>query len=109
MFARTHRLLGAGLLAGSALALIVAGTPAVASTAAAPAPLALTAARISHSAVRGELSGAAAHAATKGQDASFLAAHAGSPQPRQRIAGLFWPESGEAQALTNLRDRKSVV
>ena len=77
MFARTHRLLGAGLLAGSALALIVAGTPAVASTAAAPAPLALTAARISHSAVRGELSGAAAHAATTSQDASFLAAHAG--------------------------------
>ena len=33
----------------------------------------------------------------------FLAAHAGAPQPRQRIAGLFWPESGEAQALTNLR------
>jgi DNA-binding SARP family transcriptional activator len=34
---------------------------------------------------------------------AFLAAHAGSPQPRPRIAGLFWPESGEAQALTNLR------
>ena len=33
----------------------------------------------------------------------FLAAHAGSPQTRQRIAGLFWPESGDAQALTNLR------
>ena len=29
--------------------------------------------------------------------------HAGSLQPRHRIAGLFWPESGDAQALTNLR------
>ena len=34
---------------------------------------------------------------------AFLAAHAGSPQPRQRIAGLFWPDSTDAQALTNLR------
>src|SRR3954467_4896133 len=34
---------------------------------------------------------------------AFLATHAGSPQPRQRIAGLFWPESTDAQALTNLR------
>ena len=34
---------------------------------------------------------------------AFLAAHAGSPQARQRIAGLFWPESTDAQALTNLR------
>ena len=25
------------------------------------------------------------------------------PQARQRIAGLFWPDSTEAQALTNLR------
>ena len=33
----------------------------------------------------------------------YLAAHADSPQPRQRIAGLFWPESADAQALTNLR------
>ena len=33
----------------------------------------------------------------------FLAAHAGSPQMRQRIAGLFWPDSTDAQALTNLR------
>src|SRR5689334_23475663 len=33
----------------------------------------------------------------------FLAFHAGSPQPRQRIAGLFWPDSTDAQALTNLR------
>jgi DNA-binding SARP family transcriptional activator/tetratricopeptide (TPR) repeat protein len=34
---------------------------------------------------------------------AFLAVHAGSPQPRQRIAGLFWPESADGQALTNLR------
>jgi DNA-binding SARP family transcriptional activator len=33
---------------------------------------------------------------------AFLVAHAGSPQSRQRIAGLFWPDSTEAQALTNL-------
>jgi DNA-binding SARP family transcriptional activator/tetratricopeptide (TPR) repeat protein len=34
---------------------------------------------------------------------SFLVVHAGSPQARQLIAGLFWPESTDAQALTNLR------
>ena len=34
---------------------------------------------------------------------AFLAVHAGSPQPRQRIAGLLWPDSADAQALTNLR------
>ena len=34
---------------------------------------------------------------------AFLVCHAGSPQSRQRIAGLFWPESTDAQALTNLR------
>ncbi len=34
---------------------------------------------------------------------AFLAWHAGSPQARQRIAGLFWPDSTDAQALTNLR------
>ena len=34
---------------------------------------------------------------------AFLVAHAGSPQVRQRMAGLFWPDSTEAQALTNLR------
>src|ERR1022692_2517014 len=33
----------------------------------------------------------------------FLVAHAGSPQARQRIAGLFWPDSTDGQALTNLR------
>ena len=35
--------------------------------------------------------------------AAFLALHAGSPQTRQRIASLFWPDSTDAQALTNLR------
>ena len=34
---------------------------------------------------------------------AFLALGAGSPQPRQRIAGLFWPDSADGQALTNLR------
>jgi len=34
---------------------------------------------------------------------AFLAAHAGAPQSRQRIAGMFWPESTDAQALANLR------
>ena len=34
---------------------------------------------------------------------AFLAAHAGAPQSRQCIAGTFWPESTDAQALTNLR------
>ncbi|GHF08008.1 SARP family transcriptional regulator [Amycolatopsis deserti] len=34
---------------------------------------------------------------------AFLVVHAGVPQPRQRIAELFWPDSAEPQALTNLR------
>ena len=34
---------------------------------------------------------------------TFLVTHAGSAQPRPRIAGLLWPESTDAQALTNLR------
>ena len=34
---------------------------------------------------------------------AFLAVHAGTPQSRQRIAGTFWPQSSDAQALTNLR------
>ncbi|MFI5608173.1 ATP-binding protein [Amycolatopsis sp. NPDC051903] len=33
----------------------------------------------------------------------FLVTHAGLPQPRQRIAALFWPDSSDAQARTNLR------
>ena len=34
---------------------------------------------------------------------AFLVLHAGSAQARQRIGGLLWPESTDAQALTNLR------
>ena len=34
---------------------------------------------------------------------AYLAAHAGAPQTRQRISLLFWPDSTDAQALTNLR------
>jgi DNA-binding SARP family transcriptional activator len=34
---------------------------------------------------------------------AYLVIHAQSRQPRQRIAGLLWPESTDAQALTNLR------
>ncbi|MFR9804559.1 ATP-binding protein [Pseudonocardia sp. RS010] len=34
---------------------------------------------------------------------AFLVVHAGTPQPRQRIAPLFWPDSADDQALTNLR------
>ncbi len=34
---------------------------------------------------------------------AFLVVHAGAPQSRQRIAGLFWPDSSGEQALTNLR------
>ncbi|MFI0482818.1 ATP-binding protein [Actinomadura sp. 9N215] len=34
---------------------------------------------------------------------AYLAAHAGASQTRQRIAGVFWPDSPDAQALTNLR------
>jgi DNA-binding SARP family transcriptional activator len=33
----------------------------------------------------------------------FLAVHAEAPQPRQRLAAIFWPESSEQQARTNLR------
>jgi DNA-binding SARP family transcriptional activator len=33
----------------------------------------------------------------------FLVVHTGTPQSRQRIAGQFWPDSTDAQALTNLR------
>jgi DNA-binding SARP family transcriptional activator/predicted ATPase len=34
---------------------------------------------------------------------AYLALNAGGPIPRQQIAGCFWPDSGDAQALTNLR------
>ncbi|PMR68844.1 ATP-binding protein [Halomonas heilongjiangensis] len=34
---------------------------------------------------------------------AYLVMHAGAPQPRQHVAGVFWPDSSEAQARTNLR------
>ena len=34
---------------------------------------------------------------------AFLVTRGGVPQSRQRIAGLFWPDSTDEQALTNLR------
>jgi DNA-binding SARP family transcriptional activator/tetratricopeptide (TPR) repeat protein len=34
---------------------------------------------------------------------AFLIVHAATPQTRQRIAGQLWPDSADAQALTNLR------
>ena len=33
----------------------------------------------------------------------FLAVHVDAPQPRQRLAATFWPDSAEQQARTNLR------
>ncbi len=33
----------------------------------------------------------------------LLAVHSNAPQPRQRLAAIFWPDSTEAQARTNLR------
>ncbi|HEY2269956.1 MAG TPA: hypothetical protein VGI96_45570, partial [Streptosporangiaceae bacterium] len=47
--------------------------------------------------------GIQAHSSRAAALVAFLAAHAGAPQPRQRIAGMFWPDSTDAQALTNLR------
>ncbi len=34
---------------------------------------------------------------------AYLALHARQAVPRQRVAGLLWPDSTDAQALTNLR------
>lgn len=34
---------------------------------------------------------------------AYLVIHAGTPQRRQHLAGVFWPDSSEAQARTNLR------
>ena len=34
---------------------------------------------------------------------AYLILHADVPQHRQRVAGLFWPDSSEGQARTNLR------
>jgi len=33
----------------------------------------------------------------------YLALHPGTPQARQQVASLFWPDSTDAQARTNLR------
>jgi DNA-binding SARP family transcriptional activator len=35
---------------------------------------------------------------------AYLLLHRGTPQSRHRLAFLFWPDSSEAQALTNLRN-----
>lgn len=34
---------------------------------------------------------------------AYLILHRDAPQPRRRLAFLFWPDTGESQALTNLR------
>ncbi len=47
--------------------------------------------------------GVQAHSSRAVALVAFLVAHAGAPQLRQRIAGMFWPDSTDAQALTNLR------
>src|SRR5512135_1003664 len=35
---------------------------------------------------------------------AYLLLHSHAPQSRHHLAFLFWPETGEAQALTNLRN-----
>ena len=35
---------------------------------------------------------------------AYLLLHRGQRPPRQRLAFLFWPDSSEKQALTNLRN-----
>jgi len=35
---------------------------------------------------------------------AYLVLHRGTPQPRQHLAFLLWPDSSEAQARTNLRN-----
>ena len=54
-------------------------------------------------AITGMRTGVPAHSSRAVALIAFLAGDAGSPQARQRIAGLFWPDSTDAQALTNLR------
>jgi DNA-binding SARP family transcriptional activator len=34
---------------------------------------------------------------------AYLVMRAGTAQPRQQLAAMFWPDSSDAQALTNLR------
>src|SRR5580658_10031450 len=54
-------------------------------------------------AITDDEAGVRAHSSHAVALVAFLAVHAGAPQPRQRIAGMFWPDSTDAQALTNLR------
>src|SRR5580704_8423422 len=54
-------------------------------------------------AITDDEAGVRAHSSHAVALVAFLAAHTGAPQPRQRIAGMFWPDSTDAQALTNLR------
>ena len=54
-------------------------------------------------AITDDRAGVRAHSSRAVALVAFLVAHAGVPQPRQRIAGMFWPDSTDAQALTNLR------
>ncbi|MCB0063185.1 MAG: hypothetical protein KDE19_13770, partial [Caldilineaceae bacterium] len=35
---------------------------------------------------------------------AYLLLHRDAPQPREHLAFLFWPDTSEAQALTNLRN-----
>ena len=44
-----------------------------------------------------------AHSSRSIELLGFLAVHTDAPQPRQRLAGIFWPDSTERQARTNLR------
>ena len=46
---------------------------------------------------------ARAPGARQQQLVAYLALHARDAVPRQRIAGALWPDSTDAQALTNLR------
>ena len=54
-------------------------------------------------AITDDRAGVRAHSSRAVALVAFLVAHVGVPQPRQRIAGMFWPDSTDAQALTNLR------
>lgn len=44
-----------------------------------------------------------AGSARAGSLLAYLVLHRAAPQPRRRLAALLWPDSPEAQALTNLR------
>lgn len=54
--------------------------------------------------IRDDTTGAVRQCSSRGLALiAYLAVHAGSSRARQEIAGVFWPESPEGQALTNLR------